>query len=139
MPERRRYERTPDTIAMLTITTLAALVLTVTGDVPGTVTDLVPRGVARTWAAALAASALTTLAGTLHRSPLRGWMLELGGRIGLTLTLAAYLLAIAAGGDLGSLIAAGFVLAAALSSAVRAVQLWRRLHQWRSTAQEAVR
>jgi len=138
MPDRRRYERTPDTIAMLTITALAAIVLTVAGRAPGTVLDLVPRPVALAWSAALAVAALTALAGVLHRQDVRGWVLELGGRIGLTATLAAYTLAIGASASLGSLVVAGFVAAAAASSAVRTVQLWRRLHQWRAAAREAI-
>lgn len=131
-PDRRRYARTPDTLALLAIAATAGLVQIITGAYPGTVLRLVDQTWAGVWAWSLLVSALLALLGVVIRDEVDGWVLELSGRTGVTLTTAAYTYALVtqASNPLRSALVIGFTAALAVSSGWRTWQLVRRLRQW---------
>lgn len=133
MPDRRRYGRTPDTICLLASLALAGTALTLAGQVPGSVRDLVPMPVALLWSATFALGAAVTLAGVLWRDPLTGWTLEISGRIALSGTSLAYTLALLESStQWGSAIVIVVIFSIGVSSAWRVYQLVRRLDRFMS-------
>lgn len=130
---RMRYGRTPDTIALLGALAVLAGAAALAGNPPGTIVEEVPLVLARVWALSLSVSCAVALAGVLHRDELVGWGFELGGRIGVCLTLGGYGLIAAANAGRGSAIAIGMVLAFGTSSGVRVWQLLRRLDEFRAS------
>lgn len=140
-PDRRRYARTPDTLALLAIAATAGLVQIVTGAYPGTVLRLVPEVWAGVWAWSLLVSALLALIGVVVRDDLDGWVLELSGRIGVTFTAGAYTFALLtqANEPLRSALVIGFTAALAVSSGWRTWQLVRRIRQWLTTVRREAR
>ena len=134
MPDRRHYVRSPDTIAILSLAILAGAVQILSRSYPGTVLGMVSPVWAAAWAWSLVGTAGLCIAGILVRDDLDGWVLEVSGRIGLTLTMAAYTVALWVGSEdrLGAALVIGFTAGIALSSAWRVWQLLRRLGQWRS-------
>lgn len=134
MPDRRRYARSPDTLAILSLAVLAGLVQILSHSYPGSVLAMVSTTWASVWAWSLVGTAGLCIAGILIRDDLDGWVLELSGRIGLSLTMAAYTFALWAGSSdrLGAALVLGFTAGIAASSAWRVWQLTRRLGQWRS-------
>lgn len=137
-PDRRRYARTPDTIALLTLAAAAGLVQILTGTYPGTVLRLVDDTWAGVWAWSLLVSAALALLGVLIRDDLDGWVLELSGRVGITLTTTGYTLALVTQTDdpLRSALVIAFTAAVAVSSGWRTWQLGRRLRQWLTVVRE---
>jgi hypothetical protein len=94
MPDRRRAARNPDTIVLLASLAVAGLGLTLAGVPPFAVMILVPKPLALAWSAVLGVAAALALAGVLWRDELIGWSLEVGGRIGVACTTAAYAIAL---------------------------------------------
>ena len=136
MPERRRYERTPDTVMVLGACAVTATALTVSGFVPGSVLAVAPYWLGLAWSGGLAFAASVALAGVLWREATTGWLLELAGRAGLTLTAAGYVYALLRSVTAtGSALIIMLVSAIAVSSGVRVWQVYRRLTQVR----EAIR
>lgn len=133
-PDRRRYVRSPDTIAILSLSLLAGAVQIVSQSYPGSVLGMVSATWAATWAWSLVGTAGLCIAGILVRDDLDGWVIEVSGRIGLTLTMSAYTVALWVGTEdrLGAALVLAFTAGIALSSAWRVWQLLRRLGQWRS-------
>lgn len=137
MPD-RRYSRTPDTLAVLTACALAGLLLAVTRTVPGSVDDLVPRWVGLAWAVIFSASATASLVGLLHRDQITGWFLEVFGRIVLAGAAAVYCLALTAvATSWNSTVIICLTGAIAFSSAYRARQVLRRLHEVKDALRKA--
>lgn len=138
MPQRRRYERTPDTLALLSACAVTAGALTLTGHVPRSVVDLAPYWVALVWSAAFSLAAAVALVGVLHRDPLVGWILELVGRGGLVLVCAGYVLALTVRATTwGTSLVVAVIAAIGISSAVRVWQIRARLRDLRATLRGA--
>jgi len=138
MPERRRYERTPDTLLILTSCAVTGAVLTAMGEVPKSIAAIAPMWVALLWSAAFSAAAATALVGTLHREPLVGWLLELAGRTGLALGSFGYVVALlGAASAVGSALLISIVAGIGVSSSWRAWQIIKRLEALRETLQAA--
>lgn len=128
MPDRRKYERTPDTVALLVAQVAAAGIMTVTRQAPGSVESVAPGWEAAAWAAAFGAAAVLTLFGVLWREPITGWLLELVGRLGLAAAMAGYAVAlIDAARTWGASLAILIMSAIVAASVVRVVQLAKRL------------
>lgn len=131
MPDRRRYARTPDTVLLLAALALTAGVLTITGQAPGSVLDLVPMWAALVWSGTLALGAACALTGVLWRDPLWGWGLELAGRVSVAFTCAAYTWALwSAATQPGTALIVAIVGGVTAASAVRIYQLTRRWRQF---------
>lgn len=139
MPDRRRFERTPDTIALLGALAVGGALLTIFGVVPGSVAAIASTVYGVTWSAALTIGATVSLAGVLTSRADRGWVLEAAGRACLAPILLGYSLALG-----GAATSAGtwflVVLFAALSagSAYRAYQSVRRLGEFRAALRRGV-
>lgn len=134
MPDRRRFGRTPDTICLLAAMTLTGLALTVSGQVPNSVLDLVPHAVGLYWSAMFTLSAGVSLVGVLWRDHLTGWALELSGRIGLAGTALAYVVALVdASSHWGTAIVTGVIASIGAASVWRIWQLVRRFGQFKAT------
>jgi len=128
MPERRRYERTPDTIAILGGLAVAGGIITAAGVVPPSVDALAPTWVGLMWSATFTTAAAVSLAGVLLRDAVMGWSLELVGRIPLCVTACTYVWVLASTATgLGPAVTVGLLAAVGVSSGVRAWQLTRRL------------
>lgn len=128
MPERRRYERTPDTIVMLVAVAVTGTVLTLMGEVPRSIFETTPRWAGIVWSVAFSAAALITLAGVLYREPMTGWLLELVGRAGLAIGALGYVAALA---EFATSLRSGWMIAfvggVGVASGWRVVQLTRRV------------
>lgn len=94
MPGRRKQGRTPDTACLLAALVFVGFFLSVTGNVPISVAELVPMPVAILWQATFTIAAALSLLGLYWREPLTGWVLELAGRIMLFGTATGYAIAI---------------------------------------------
>lgn len=134
MPDRRRFGRTPDTICLLAVLTLVGAVLTLAGEVPKSVADLVPFPLGILWSATFTLAAGVSLAGVLWRDHLTGWAIELSGRIALACTSLAYTVALVGAATVwGSAIVIGVIAALGVSSACRVYQLVVRFDQFKAT------
>ncbi len=133
MPDRRRYERTPDTVTVLTALAVSGVAMSFLGVAPPSVLKYVPGGTALAWSMVLALSAAVTLVGVFWRTPATGWVVELAGRVGLAFACAPYFLALiaTASRDIGASLVAGLLGALVVSSIVRVVQLSLRVYRWR--------
>ena len=140
MPDRRRYARTPDTILLLAACAVTSGVLTAAGQVPRSVLDIAPMWLALVWSAGFSLAAATALAGVLWRDPLTGWLLELAGRAGLTLTALGYVVALtSAATQWGTALIIAIIGGLAASSGWRVYQLVRRLDEFRTSLRGATR
>lgn len=139
MPDHRRYERGPDTIALLTSLAIGGALLTLLGVVPGSVASIASPVIGLAWSAALTAGSTTALIGILSRVPARGWGLEAIGRGCLSPILLGYSVAL---GDAATNPGTWFlvILFAALSvaSAFRCYQTIRRLREYRAALRGAI-
>lgn len=129
MPGRRKQGRTPDTACLLAALTFVGFFLSVTGNVPISVRELVPFSVALLWQATFTLAAALSLVGLYWRDPLVGWALELSGRIMLFGTSAGYAIAI---WDNAS--AWGTALVAVVTAAIAAGsvgRVWQLVHNYR--------
>lgn len=126
--ERRRYERTPDTLVMMATIAVVGGVLTLLGEAPSSVNEVSPDWAALIWSSTFSAAAAVTLVGVLYRDPMTGWLLEIVGRSGLTLGALGYVAALAeTSSGPRSFWAIAFVGGIGLSSAWRVRQLRIRL------------
>ena len=133
MPDRRRVERTPDTLLLLSTCALSAGVLTATGQVPLSILKVAPAWVGLVWSGALALAAATALIGVLYREPLMGWVLELAGRLGLLVGCLGYAVALVGTATAwGSSLIIAIITGIGVSSGWRAWQISRRLESLRS-------
>lgn len=131
MPERRRYERTPDTLAVLAALAAAGTVITVAGNVPASVAAIAPTWVGLLWSGTFAAAAGVALLGVLLRDPVMGWSIELVGRAALCVTALAYVWVLAsAARTLGPAIVVALLAAIGTSSGVRVWQITARLRAY---------
>lgn len=134
MPDRRRFGRTPDTICLLAVLTLVGAVLTVAGEVPKSVAELVPFPLGILWSATFTLAAGVSLAGVLWRDHLSGWAIELSGRIALACTCLAYTVALVGAATVwGSAIVIGVIFAIGCSSLWRVIQLVVRFDRFKAT------
>jgi hypothetical protein len=134
MPDRRRFGRTPDTICLLAVLAAVGAVLTVSGEVPKSVAELVPLPLGLMWSATFTLAAGVSLAGVLWRDHLTGWAIELAGRIGLACTCLAYTVALVGAATVwGSAIVIGVITSIGGSSVWRVWQLARRVDQFKAT------
>jgi len=135
-----RYGRTPDTVSLLGVLAIAGTLLTLTGNTPGSVDEVVPYWLGLVWSAVFTLSACVALAGTLWRDALTGWTLELAGRIGLAFTAGAYVVALFnTAAHWGSSIVIAMVASLSFSSAWRVYQLTRKLDNFRTAVIEQAR
>lgn len=95
MPDRMIRGHNPDTITWFTIMCVVSAVLTVAGETPGSVQELVPFWLGMVWSAWFSVSCGLVVAGVLCRDHLLGWRLEVSGRVGAVFTAAAYTVALA--------------------------------------------
>lgn len=128
MPEHRRFERSPDAVGLLALGSVAGGVQLATDDYPAAVTALAEAPWPAWWAVSLLLACVVALAGIAWPHPLAGRVLELAGRLGVTVTAAAYTWAFASRG--GDVLVLAFTAALAVSSAVRVLQLAARLWSW---------
>lgn len=136
MPDRRRYGRSPETIAILAGAALSGALQTSLGRVPASIADLVPQAVGIAWGVTFTLAAVACLTGLYWpahdaRSEETGYIVELSGRFALSLTSLGYVLALLAYGTLttGGLTLA-LVTAILVSSVVRIFQLTLKLRRW---------
>lgn len=137
MPDRRRYARTPDTVLLLGVLALTAGALTVTGQAPGSVLQLVPRWAALVWSGTLAGGAACALLGVLWRDPLWGWGLELAGRVAVACTCLAYTWALwSAATQPGTALIVAVIAGITAASVARVWQLTRRWRQFVASVEQ---
>lgn len=138
MSERRRYERTPDTLVILHLIAATGVLLTLLGEAPRSINESTPRWAGILWSGAFSASAVIALAGVLHREPATGWLLELVGRAGLAFGAMGYIAALAYNNStLNTLWTVAFVGGVGLSSLWRVIQLEQRLRTLRQALKAA--
>lgn len=138
MPDRRRYARTPDTILLLSTCAVAGVALTIARQVPSSVLDIAPMWLALVWSAGFSLSSAVALAGVLWRDALTGWLLELTGRVGLSLAAAGYVVALtAAATRWGTGMVIAMIAGIAFASGWRVYQLVRRLDEFRTSLRGA--
>ncbi|MBO9555619.1 hypothetical protein [Cellulomonas sp.] len=132
MPDRRRVERTPDTVSLLAATAGAGVVVLVTGTHPPSIVESTGYASAVWWACVFTAGAVLSLAGVLWRAPL-GWVIELTGRMPLAAAAAGYVIALGtfARSGVGAAVAIACVAAIAVGSTWRACQLAVRIVRYR--------
>jgi len=119
---------------MLAVLTLVGAVLTVAGEVPKSVAELVPFPLGILWSATFTLAAGVSLAGVLWRDHLSGWAIELSGRIALSCTCLAYTVALVGAATVwGSAIVIGVIFAIGCSSLWRVIQLVVRFDQFKAT------
>lgn len=139
MPDRRRYERSPDTLALLASLAIGGALLTVFNVVPASVAAIAPPGVALAWSATLSLGAGVALAGVVARSPTRGWGLEAIGRGCLAPILLGYAVALAsAASNAGTWFLIVMFVALAAASAARCYQTVRRLGEFRAALRKVL-
>lgn len=128
MPERRRYERGPDTLLLMLACTVTAASQTASGQVPPTILQIAPLWLALVWSAAFAASGALVLVGVLWHEPILGRVLEFVGRLGLSGTSLGYAAALMKAADgFGSALVVGILAGIAVACIWRAVQLRKYL------------
>lgn len=136
--ERRKYDRNPDTLLVLSVGTAVLTIVVLAQSPPGSLLEAWGPPWAMVWSVVTALAFLTALVGVLLRDPLMGWATELGARIVLASSLGVYCAVLLhAIEEPGSLIVAGLVLAIAASSLWRVVQLAGRLRSWERLARDA--
>lgn len=140
MPDRRRYARTPDTIAFLAACSMAGIAMTISGWAPGSVLAIASPLAAYVWSSSLALSAGLALGGVLWPEDITGWILETVGRAGLCLALGGYAFALSlVVSNPGSLFVVAIITALAAASGVRVYQLVRRWREFIAWAKEVRR
>lgn len=126
MPDRMKRGRNADTICILAAIALSAATLTLTGTLPGSVSELVPAWVGLAWASVYTVSAGLSLTGVLWRDELTGWGIELTGRIPLAVTSLLYFAMLRSEmTSFGTWIVLAIVGAIGVASVIRAFQLTR--------------
>lgn len=130
MPEHRRYERAPDAVGLLALGAVGGAVQLASHDYPPAVTALVDRPWPALWATSLLLACAVALVGIAWPRPLMGRVLELAGRLGVTVTAAAYTWALASRNGAEDVLVVAFTAALAVPSAVRVAQLAARLWSW---------
>lgn len=132
MPERYRYERTPDSLAVLIACALAGIVVLITGVHPPSMVATTGYASAVVWALVFTAASLIALLGLLWPAPV-GWAIELAGRVPLAATAAGYVLALLDyTTSLGAVIVVAIIAAVAVASLARAIALAVRIVRFRS-------
>lgn len=140
MPERRRYERTPDTLIMLAVIAIVGTIMTLLGEVPTSIYMTTPRWAGLLWSAAFSTAALVSLIGVLHREPLTGWLLELAGRAGLLVGAFGYVVALAHyATNLRPALQIGIIAGIGISAGWRVYQLTLRLRALRAALKASQR
>jgi len=138
MPDRRKYDRNPDTLLVLSVGSAMLAIVVTAQSPPGSLSESWGSPWAMVWAISTGIGFLAAFIGVLLRDPLMGWASELGGRIVLTTGLGVYF-AVLIGSikETGTLVIAGLVFALAISSGWRVRQLWLRLREWERRAKDA--
>lgn len=93
MPE-RRYARQPDTLALLSALAIAGVMLTVTAELPASVSEVVPQWAGMIWSISVSLAAGASLVGLYLKKPLNGLLAIMVGRFVLSGALFAYTIAL---------------------------------------------
>lgn len=137
MPE-RRYARQPDTLFILAALAVSGVILTVTSELPGSVSEVVPRWAGMLWSICVSLAAGSSLAGLYLKKPLNGLLAIMAGRFVLSGALFAYTIAlVTAATTWGSAIIILLVAGIATSCAVsgrRAAKQIRQIIDWTEKA-----
>lgn len=127
MPE-RRYARQPDTLGLLAALAIAGVILTVTAELPPSVSEVVPKWVGMVWSITVALSSGASLVGLYLKKPLNGLLMIATGRFILMGAMLAYTIALVTaattwGSALVILLVAGIATSCAVSARRAAKQI----------------
>jgi len=131
VPDRRKYDRNPDTLVVLSVCATIVGAMVVLASPPGSLVEAWGQTWAMVWCVITGSAFIIALAGVLWRDAVVGWAIELSGRVALATGLAVYFGVLTASlTNSGSALVAGLVLAIAASSGWRARDLFKRVRSW---------
>ena len=130
MPHRHRYERTPDTVTLLSASAAGGVVMLAADTHPPALIATAGSSASVLWAAVFTVAAAVSLIGVLTHAPV-GWAVELGGRVPLGLTAGGYSVVLVRHSDtVGVALVAAIIGAVGVASLIRAGVLMVRLYRY---------